>query len=151
MKSFCDRFGLPGGGRPDLRGGRPQFVLVDELLRHQRQIRRALSLLQEGDSSALIKYWNSSEGTALIRTELRAGGDGRLEMVFAPPDLIQAMWLQLAQFACSGTKLLRCERCNEPFVVGSGTGRRSTSKYCSNACKVAAFKERHAQAEEESK
>ena len=62
MKSFCDRFGLPGGGRPDLRGGRPQFVLVDELLRHQRQIRRALSLLQEGDSSArLIKYWNSSE------------------------------------------------------------------------------------------
>lgn len=41
-------------------------------------------------------------------------------------------------------RVLRCERCGVAFEVGFGTGRRSTSKFCSNACRVAAFKARHA-------
>ena len=125
--------------------GRPSrvSVAVDELLNHQRKFRRALSLLLKGDISELAKLWNSSHGSGVIRTELRVGPNEGLEMVFAPPDLIQAMWLQFAQFACSQALLFRCQRCGKPFQVGTGTGRRRTAKFCSNACKVAAFKKRH--------
>jgi hypothetical protein len=139
MQDFCNRYGVPYGGRPSRVS-----VNVDELLNHQRKFRRALSLLRKGDVSELAKLWNSSHGSGVIRTELRVGPNERLEMVFAPPDLIQAMWLQFAQFACSQAQLFRCQCCGKPFQVGTGTGRRRTAKFCSNACKVAAFKKRHA-------
>jgi hypothetical protein len=154
MLGFCDGFGLPGGGRPDMATtATPTQQRVDDLLGDQREMRRALSLLQRGNASELSRGWNSSPARppTLVRIELGATSDGRMEMAFLPPDLIQAMWLQFAQFACSGAQLLRCERCNTPFVVGSGTGRRSTSKWCSNACKVAAFQQRQAQAREGTK
>jgi hypothetical protein len=147
MQEFCSRYGVPYGGRPDMApSGRPLRVSVDvdELLNHQRRFRRAVNLLRKGDVSELAKLWNSSHGSGVIRTELRVGPNERLEMVFAPPDLIQAMWLQFAQFACSQAQLFRCQRCGKPFQVGTGTGRRRTAKFCSNACKVAAFRERHA-------
>jgi hypothetical protein len=83
----------------------------------------------------------------VIRIELQVRDDGGMEMVFAPPALIQAIWFQFAQHACEGSQLLRCERCSTPFVVGSRTGRRTSSKWCSNACKVAAYQERQAQKE----
>jgi hypothetical protein len=150
MQDFCNRFGLLGEGRPDLApfGKRTsESALVDDELRHHRRLRTMLHHFQRDDLSELARYWNWSEVSPLIRTELRPGPDGRLEMVLAPPDLIRALWLQFALFACKQARLLRCERCNTPFVVGSGTGRRGTSKWCSNACKVAAFKEREAQRE----
>jgi hypothetical protein len=147
MQDFCSRFGLLGGGRPDItRRDKPIFEssAVSDFLFQQRIMRRALDLFERGDCSELVNQWNSSQqGLALVRTELRVGPEGRVEMVFVPPDLVRAMWFQFAQFACSQAQLFRCERCNEPFIVGAGTGRRKTAKYCSNACKVAAFKERH--------
>jgi hypothetical protein len=149
MRYFCGRFGMPGGTpadmRPHLAAHTAQWNLVSVLLDHQSKLRRALDLYEEGDSSEFVKRWNASGQAALMRPALRVGAEGRIEMVFEPLDLIQAMWFQLVQSACRGDELLRCERCNQPFVVGSGTGRRSTSKWCSNACKVAAFKERKAQ------
>jgi hypothetical protein len=63
-------------------------------------------------------------------------------MVLVPPDLMSAMWLQFAQFACSQAQLFRCQRCRKPFLGGTGTGRRRTAKFCLDACKVAAFRER---------
>jgi hypothetical protein len=155
MKRFSDLFGLPMGvqGIPGIRAGvashkdKPSFesVSVDILLTHQRMLRGAIDLFERGNKSELVRRWNLSDETALVRPELRVTQEGRLDLVFAPPDLMQAMWLQFALYACSEAKLFRCARCKQPFIVGSGTGRRSTSKWCSNACKVAAFKERKAQ------
>jgi len=143
MQQFCNAFGLPGGfGPAESKTDEIQVQGVDELLSHQRRFRGALALYRNGDLSELARAWNSIENLAIVHTEFRVGETGRLEMVFVPSDLIQAMWLQFAQFACSEANLFRCERCNEPFIVGTGTGRRSTAKYCSNACRVAAFKDR---------
>jgi hypothetical protein len=148
IKTFCDNYGLLGGGRPDIAPPRGtttyEGALVSSFLQEHRRFRRAFDLFEKGDNSVLAKRWNSMDGAPLIRTELRVGPEGRLQMVFVPPALLQALWLQFALHACSDAKLFRCERCNDLFVVGSGTGRRSTSKWCSNACKVAAFKERQA-------
>jgi hypothetical protein len=52
------------------------------------------------------------------------------------------MWLQFAFFGGGGATMLRCGHCTKPFLVGTGLKRRSTSKYCGDACKVAAFKAR---------
>ena len=146
IHGFCNTFGLLEGGGP--RRSRPTYegTVGSDLLRHHGMIHRALDLFRQGDPSGLVRYWNSAlglgHGMALVHTELRVGPEGRLEMVFAPPDLISAMWLQFAQFACSQAQLFRCQRCGKPFLVGTGTGRRNTAKFCSNACKVAAFRER---------
>jgi hypothetical protein len=144
MKAFCDNYGLLGGGRADIRQSRDsrvQSALVSPFLHKHARFRRAFDLFEKGDNSALVKRWNATDNVALIHSELRVGPEGRLQMVFVPPDLLHALWLQFALHACSEAKLFRCERCNKAFVVGSGTGRRSTSIWCSNACKVAAFKE----------
>jgi hypothetical protein len=139
---FCNQFGIPGGARPD-EGQRDliHYASVDVLLQQQATMRRAFNVFEKGDSKALMTAFNSAGGASSI--ELRQAQDGRLYWCPIPHDLIQAMWLQFAMYASSGTKLFRCQHCNEPFIVGTHTGRRSTAIYCSNACKVAAFKERH--------
>jgi len=148
MQAFCNKFGLLGGGRPDLAPsrGKPtsEAVVVDVLLEEHREFQRAVQLYRQGDLEGAAKYWNSRHWPATFRTELRVAPDGKVKMVFAPPGLIQAIWLQFAFAMCGDAKLFRCERCDTPFVVGAGTGRRSTSKFCSNACKVATFKKRRA-------
>jgi len=145
MLEFCNQFGLLGGNRPDTRrGGKPRFesVSMDVLLKHPAKMHGALHLFERGDKS-LLKRWNNEEqALALLRTELRTNGNGGLRMVLIPSDLIRAMWLQFAEHVCSGTQLFRCARCNKPFTVGTGTGRRRTAMYCSNACKVAAYQAR---------
>jgi hypothetical protein len=148
MRYFCGRFGMPGGGdhdfAPTSRGpDSMQLGSTSALLGHQWNMRLVVNLYREGRTPELLARWNSMD-LGWSRTELQLSTEGRLQMVFAPLDLIQAMWFQLADAACSGSRLLRCERCSTPFVVGSGTGRRSSSKWCSNACKVAAYQERRA-------
>jgi hypothetical protein len=138
MQSFCNRFGLLGGERADLAPlGKPtsESASVDDFLKQHRAMRRALDLIESGDVPELVRLWNSSDGFPLIRTKLRISGNGAVEMVFAPHALAQAMWLQFAEVASSRSQLRRCERCSTPFVVGSTTGRRRSSKWCSNACK----------------
>jgi hypothetical protein len=145
MQKFCSRFGLLGSGRFDVSRGtesKPthESVVLRELLVHHSRMQSALQLFERGDHAEFTERWNHSQGLGWLRVDLRCDLDGQFGMVFVPPDLIRAMWFQFVKFACSGAQLFRCERCNNPFPVGTGTGRRNTSKYCSNACKVAAFK-----------
>src|SRR5260370_274206 len=132
------RLGLIGGGRADVpRNGRPTYeaVILDDLLAHHAKMRRALNLFERGDASELTRRCNA-EGLAGARIELRHDTNGKLGLFLVPFDLIRAMWMQFAQHACSDARLFRCEHCGKPFRVGTGTGRRSTPKYCSNACTV---------------
>ena len=93
MKTFCDNYGLLGGGRPDIAPSRStgtyEFALVSPFLHEQRRFRRAFDLFEKGDNSALVKPWNSMDGAPLIRTELRVGPEWRLKMVFVPPALLR--------------------------------------------------------------
>lgn len=139
---FCNEFGLPGLGHPEVhRRGKPthEAIALDDLLMRHAGMRRALYLFEKGDYSKLSKGVSG----LFVQAELRSDPNGQLRLVFVPPDLLQAMWLQFAQHVCSGTHLFMCQRCNKPFVVGAGTGRRRTAMYCSNACKVAAFQARN--------
>lgn len=146
MRDFANHYGLLGSIRPDITWGRgkPKFesVVVDDLLRHHTAMRRGVYLYGRHAWAQLTKLWNeTTQGPALLRPELRANPNGVVRMILVPPDLIRAMWHQLGEDVCRAL-LFRCQRCNKAFTVGTGTGRRRTAMYCSNACKVAAYQTR---------
>jgi hypothetical protein len=146
MLDFCKKFGLPTGEGVNFLAPGQKVVIkkvsvaVDVLLAHQTRMRRAVRAFEAGDPSELVKQCNGIDPFISARIQLSPDPAGQISMRFAPPDLMTAMWLQFAQLACAGGKILRCDRCEEAFVVGTGTGRRNTAVYCSNACKVASFK-----------
>jgi hypothetical protein len=135
---FATKFGLPVDNEG---GGNVIGATVGPLLAHQVALRKAADRLGAGDAMGLADFFNVYWGR--MRIKLRARPEGKVETALVPLNLVQFMWLQLGLHAASGAKLLRCERCGVPFQVGTGTGRRDTAKYCSNACKVAAFQRRH--------
>ena len=148
MCRFADNFGLPNS---DTHGNTTE-QMVHPLLREQAAMRAALAALKKGDRKGLIALLQAGHKLAgpflfvgqsgLARLELRLRTDGGLATVIVPTNFIQGMWIQFLLHAASDAQLFRCGQCAKPFVVGSGTNRRSTAKYCSNACKVAAFKAR---------
>jgi hypothetical protein len=134
MVRFCNCYGL-------LRAPEEQRIApVQWMLDEQKTLSITLMLLEAGDPAELMKRLNS--WAAGCTFGLQRADDGSLATILIPGSLIQAIWLQLALHAASGAKLLSCDRCGKPFQVGTGTKRRSTAKYCSNACKVAAYKAR---------
>jgi hypothetical protein len=142
---FSNKFGTLGGavGRYNISESLYLFLL------RQEHLRQAIKLSESADWPALVDLFNTDKyGTftrGFLTPRLRHQPRGKVVLVFEPTNLIQFLWLQFALHLGSGAKLLRCERCGSPFTVGTGTGRRETAKFCSNACKVAAFRNRHAQ------
>jgi hypothetical protein len=61
-------------------------------------------------------------------------GDYRQRIIFTPPNLLAAMWLQFAQAVTGEFQLMVCEGCGKYFQVGPG-GRRADSTTCSDACR----------------
>ena len=52
------------------------------------------------------------------------------------------MLMETALVITGGSQVTRCSKCGTIIVTGSGTGRRGTSRYCSNRCRVAAQRSR---------
>jgi hypothetical protein len=156
MRDFFNEFGplewrekrrSPFSFRPQPGWREHRFELfVGVLLTQHNLLREAIDLFRAGNLSAVAQGFNQW-GWGRLRPELRPGADGKLAMVLVPSSLLQFLWFQFAQYAGSDAKLFRCEQCNQPFLVGTGTGRRSQAKYCSNACKLAAFRQRRGGAE----
>jgi hypothetical protein len=137
MCDFAKKFGLPADSDG---GGNVVAMALGPLFAHHVALRKAADRFEAGDAAGVADLFNVYWGR--MRMKLLAGPGGKLDPVLVPLNLVQFMWLQFALHAASGAKLLRCERCGGPFRVGSGTRRRDTAKYCTNACKVAAFQRR---------
>jgi hypothetical protein len=123
-----------------------QSTGVESLLAQHARLRDMINLFEAGNLSAVAQDVTRF-GWGIIRPELRPGVDGRLRIVLVPHSLLDFLWLQFAQHVGSDAKLFRCEQCNRPFLVGTGTSRRSQAKYCSDACRHAAFRHRRGGAE----
>jgi hypothetical protein len=63
--------------------------------------------------------------------------DGGLRLRLSPPDLLSALWMQLAQALGGGAKMRECMQCHEWFQVGAGTGRREDAKFCRDEHRIA--------------
>ena len=133
MVRFCDAYGPLIG-----------MDCVNWMLDEQRILQSTLERLEAGDPVELIEQL-SLGGYGKCAFILRQTAPGTLTPTLIPETLGQAMYIQLALHAASGAQLWSCEHCGVPFYVGTGTKRRSTAKYCSNACKVTAHKKRQQQ------
>jgi hypothetical protein len=69
----------------------------------------------------------------------------RVNRVFAPKNLLGALWLQFEQAITGKADYRECEVCGELFDV-SGFGRRSDKRYCTDACRAKASREWRKQA-----
>jgi hypothetical protein len=67
--------------------------------------------------------------------EFRGGKPALMLPVNSP---LGFMLMETALVMTGGSQVMRCAKCGTIFVTGSGTGRRGTSIYCSNRCRVAA-------------
>jgi hypothetical protein len=142
MCRFADNFGLPSGGTGDAIS-----ESLDQILMQQVAMRRALALFEKGDAHGLVRELRAGQRSSTgqsgqARLELPLDAEGELVTVIVPSSLMQAMWIQFMLHAASDAQLFRCEQCGYPFVVGTGTGRRNTRKYCSRACNSAAHRSR---------
>ena len=130
MLEFCNAFGLLD---------RSTFVSIEDALEAHAKMHFALNQFEVGDPSKLIELFEVFE-FARTSIKLRPKEGGRVSWVLEPDSLLHAMWLQFGLHAESEGVLLKCQWCGKPIRVGTGTKRRNTSRYCSNACKVAAYK-----------
>ena len=61
---------------------------------------------------------------------------GRPKLDILPNNLLDALWLQLAQTLASGTDIRTCQLCGQYFEVGSGSKKRLDARFCSDEHRV---------------
>jgi hypothetical protein len=54
-----------------------------------------------------------------------------------PPNLVNALWLELGQALSSDASIRNCLHCGGWFEAGPGTGRREDAKFCSDPHRIA--------------
>lgn len=141
LKGFADKFGLLQR-TPNLRA--EYGMKIFEWRLEVRQMRRATNMWAEerkgGSIARLIKIF-SERAIAGTGVFLRAVEDPmRAEVYIKPSNLQEAMWMQLVTAIANNSQLRRCAQCPSWIVYGSGTGRRESAKFCSSACRRAAWK-----------
>ena len=141
MIGFANSFGLLGG-IVDWGAVGPSRVMsqsLDDVLAHHHRLRAAVS------DQAVLEC-ASDFGWARLGVKLVRQQNGKIAIALVPSSLILFLWVQLALFAGSDAQLFRCQQCGHPFSVGRESARRRSkkAKYCSNACRLAAFRARHA-------
>jgi hypothetical protein len=110
-----------------------------------------LSVFQHGDpvKPAMYQIQQMINQSLLERISPRMlwGADGtRLGLHMVPSGLIGALWLQFAQAITGNKNYRRCGRCENFFEVSPSTAR-TNRRFCSDACKSKAFRERLLDAE----
>ena len=153
VQQFANRHGLLWGLMEEMQGEDP--VRIHDWCRYIRQMGNAVERWEEqresGNIGDLIQVFSDrSELSLAMTTELRIKADIYLRPVddplraalfFRPFTLHGAMWAQLMQAMADNAQLRRCAQCPSWIIYGSGTGRRESAKFCTSACRRAAWKE----------
>lgn len=74
--------------------------------------------------------------------------DGRHRLLFRPSTLADFLLLEAALAREAGAVARQCEHCGKAFLTGPLTARRSTARYCSDRCRVAAMRARNTETED---
>lgn len=103
-------------------------------------LRQAIDLWNLSDFDKLISIFQG-RSYGQVSIVLRPGSTTakRPQLRVAPTDLLNGLWIQLAEAVSADLKIRRCDFpiCGTPFAYGPGTGRRSSARYCSPKCQKA--------------
>lgn len=133
---FFTRFGL-------LREFGNAAESIDKI---QGQMNRLLAGTGSGDPVTAA----NAAATALAAYRIKAAATvdldetGSPRLMWSASDLIEFMRMEAAMVAINGARLTACQHCHDKFLTGPLTGRRSHALYCSDRCRVAAMRQRHA-------
>lgn len=132
---FLNRYGLLEGFR--------KFTEVNFFLRCSMELKKAVdswdNSRESRDYSQFIELFNRKSRTVEL---MLTNGIAAPILKITPPDLLDAIWIQFAQFVTGSNYLRRCAFCGTWFIFGTGTGRRKSAHYCSDRCRKAAFNAR---------
>ncbi len=138
LLQFVNRFGpLTNAGKNPAQGER-----VDASLAHAAQIARLLRAYQTEQSDVIsgmlgVNGISFDAGGDVAEVEVRLVFDPttrRPRLQVRPRNLLNYLWLVLAQSLSGQTTFRQCELCGEGFEVGAGTGRRADAIFCSTSC-----------------
>lgn len=111
---------------------------LDSWRREIRKMRGILSVLgaKTTEPGGFLRRGGDSLRLTKIDVLLRGGPGTRPTLLLKPPDLLSAMWLQLANSIASGSSIRECAECGNWFHTGIGEKvRRSVAIFCSEKCK----------------
>jgi hypothetical protein len=113
----------------------PPCSLVDEWLSRQSGLRTAVHSWEAGDVSGLIERFNSPD-LGELSTKLRPNRTGTsVSLVLKPKSLWSLMLVEFALHVSNKSGLKQCDWCSTWFPYGTGTGRRSKVRFCSDPCR----------------
>lgn len=114
---------------------------LPDYLRHISLLRSTICALQFGHETPQSQR---EFVRAIVNEQLAASApalDAELRLTSRSDRLIDAIWVQVAKAIDSGRQFGRCERCEKFFEVSGGASRTDRA-YCSNACRLAAYRNR---------
>lgn len=142
--SYVSRFGIPAG---PLIGKE----LVGDL--YSGAVLPSVNALRENVRKVLFADLGRVEDVAQINDLIKNAEiltrfdyvEGRHRLVFRPPTLADFLLLEAALAREAGAVARNCEHCGKAFLTGPLTARRSTARYCSDRCRVAAMRARNSE------
>jgi hypothetical protein len=116
----------------------PQGMLVDEWLRQQSNMRSAITNWETKPDVRKMIFDFNAVNLGPLKTRLSANRPGNgVFVVLEPSSLISMMWVEFALHVSNKSGLRQCEWCGDWFPYGTGTGRRSKARFCSDPCRKA--------------
>ena len=115
---------------------KPQGMLLDTWLSHQKNMRSAiLAWERKSDVSKMVFDFNAVD-LGPLKTKLRQNRSGKgVYVVLQPKSLWAMMWVEFALQISNQSGIRQCEWCSNWFPYGTGTGRRSKARFCSDPCR----------------
>jgi hypothetical protein len=116
----------------------PQRMLVGEWLSRQKNMRSAiLNWEKEADIWKMVFDFNAVDlGPLKTRLSVNRPENG-VFVTLEPASLWSMMWLEFALHISNKSGIRQCEWCADWFPYGTGTGRRSKARFCSDPCRKA--------------
>ena len=132
--------GLPG----------PSEHLVIELPGSPASLPREQRLVDAASRFLLMMVNNRLQENTRTGIVPGSGADAsrRVSLEMVPKTLLGALWLQAAQALSEGRKFRECLECGRWFAVSTDK-RRADSVYCSDSCKMKAYRKRVARRRED--
>ncbi|MCH7775749.1 MAG: hypothetical protein IH878_04295 [Gemmatimonadetes bacterium] len=152
VQQFANRHGLLWKLFEEMDGEDP--VRIHDWCRYIRQMGNAVEIWEKqrenGNIGDLIQVFSDqTEFSRAMTTQIRVRADiclrpvddpMRAALYLRPVSLHGAMWAQLMEAMADNAQLRRCAQCPSWIIYGPKTGRRESAKFCSSACRRAAWK-----------
>jgi hypothetical protein len=114
-----------------------------DVLNIQRHLRKLTHMAGSDQAKEAAQAFNKMMAHTGAEPSVEPSMDGR-RLALKVGSLYGLMRMELGMITEKDARLMQCEHCTMPFLVGATTGRRTHARYCSDRCRVAAMRVRKA-------